>query len=88
MAAAPLQCGSVRVGDTATVCDGEIAGMLGETKRFETGEQILLLADSKAAITAVKKAGKRGKARTEDLKKPEDGSSRILGLRGMRKWTR
>ena len=58
-----------RVGDTATVWDGEIAGMLGATERFETGEQILLLANSKATISAVKKAGKKGKARTRDLKK-------------------
>ena len=58
----------MRVGDTATVWDGEIAGILGATKRFETGEQILLLADTKAAISAVRKAGKKGKARTQDLK--------------------
>ena len=58
----------MRVGDTATVWDGEITGVLEATKRFETGEQILLLADSKAAISAVRKAGKKGKARTQDLK--------------------
>ena len=38
--------------------------MLGAAEGFETGEQILLLTDSKAAISAVKKAGRKGKART------------------------
>ena len=41
--------------------------MLGAVQEFETEEKILLLADSKAAISAVKKAGKTGKARTGDL---------------------
>ena len=59
--------GAARVGNTATVWDGEVAGMLGAVQEFETGEKILLLADSKAAISAVKKAGKTGKARTGDL---------------------
>ena len=59
--------GAVRVGNTATVWDGEISGMLEAAERFETGERILLLADSKAVISAVKKAGKTGKARTRDL---------------------
>ena len=35
--------------------------MLGAVENFEKGEQILLLADSKAAISAVKKAGMKGK---------------------------
>src|SRR5258705_406963 len=34
------QMGSTRVGDTVTVWDGEIAGMLGATETFQTGEQI------------------------------------------------
>ena len=58
--------GTVRVGDTATVWDGEIAGMLGAAEGFETGEQILL---SKAAISAIKEAGRKEKARTGDFKR-------------------
>ena len=38
-------------------------------KTFERGERILLLADSRAAISAIKKAGRTGKARTQDLAK-------------------
>ena len=55
------------MGETATFWDGEIAGMAGAVERFERGERILLLADSKTAISAVKKAGRTGKARTRDL---------------------
>ena len=53
----------------ATVWDGEIAGMAGAVEKFERGERILLLADSKAAISTVMKAGRTGKARTRDLVK-------------------
>ena len=60
--------GAVSVGETSTVWDGEISGMLGAIANFDKGERILLLADSKAAISAVKKAGIKGKARTADLK--------------------
>ena len=61
--------GHSHVGDIATVWDGEIAGMAGAVEGFERGEKILLLADSKAAISAVRKAGRTGKARTRDLAK-------------------
>ena len=50
------------IGDVATVWDGEVAGMAGEQK-------VLILADSKAAIAAVRKAGKTGKARSRHLQK-------------------
>ena len=43
--------------------------MAGAVEKFERGERILLLAGSKAAISAVKKAGRTGKARTRDLVK-------------------
>ena len=43
--------------------------MLRATATFKTGEQIVLLTDPKAAISAVKKAGKMGKARTADFKR-------------------
>ena len=59
--------GHSHVGGTATVWDGEIAGMAGAAEKFERGEKILLLADSRAAISAVRKAGRTGKARTHDL---------------------
>ena len=65
-----------------TVWDGEISGMLGAIETFEKGERILLLADSKAAINAIKKAGKTGKARTTDLKyliEAIDNRNRIQG---------
>ena len=41
--------------------------MVEAAETFATGKRIILLADSKAAICAVKKAGKTGKARTRDL---------------------
>ena len=51
--------GAKRVGDMqATVWDGEISGMLGA---MEIGKRIPFLADSKAAISAVKKAGEGGR---------------------------
>ena len=43
--------------------------MLGAAESLQTGERILILADSRAAISAVKRAGRTGKVRTEDLKK-------------------
>src|SRR5258705_7584119 len=65
MGCSPQGCS--HVGVTATVWDGEIMGMAEAVENFEKGERILLLADSKAAISAVKKAGRTGKARTRDL---------------------
>ena len=63
------ETGSAQVGNTATVWDGEIAGMLGAAETFKPGAQIVLLTDSKAAINAVKKVGSTGKARTADFKR-------------------
>ena len=48
----------VGVGDVATVWGGEITGMA------EGLARVSLLADSKAALAAVKKAGRTGKARS------------------------
>ena len=59
--------GNSHVGETATVWDGEIEGMARAVESFEKGERILLLVDSRAAISAVKKAGRMGKARTREL---------------------
>ena len=55
------------MGVTATVWDGEVTGMAEAVESFERGERILLLTDSRAIISAVKKAGRTGKARTREL---------------------
>ena len=55
---------------------------------FERGERILLLTDSRAAISAVKKAGRTGKARTRELarlmktveKREEEGGKEAVAL--------
>ena len=54
------------VGDVATVWDGGMAGMATKVKR-ET--KVLILADSKAAVAAVKKAGRTGKAKSSHLQR-------------------
>ena len=61
----------VEIGDVATVWDGEVAGMAGGLAKVKAkGERkVLILADSKAAIAAGKKAGRTGKARSRHLQK-------------------
>ena len=56
--------GNSHMGVTATGWDREIVGIKEVDKNFERGERILLLVDSKVAISAVKKTGRTGKART------------------------
>ena len=59
------------IGDVATVWDGEVAGMAGglsQTRSMQE-KQVLILADSKAAIAAVKNAGRTGKARSRHLQR-------------------
>ena len=58
--------GTMTVGRKATVWDGEIAGLEGAL-RMVGNTPVLLLTDSRAAIQAVQKAGKRGVARTRGL---------------------
>ena len=58
--------GNITVGSKATVWDGEIAGLQGAL-RMVGNTPVLLLTDSRAAIQAVQKAGKRGVARTRGL---------------------
>ena len=58
--------GTMTVGRKATVWDGEIAGLEGAL-RMVGSTPVLLLTDSRAAIQAVQKAGKRGIARTRGL---------------------
>ena len=80
--------GNSHVGKTATVWDGEVTGMAEAVERFERGGRILLLADSRTAISAVKKAGRTGKARTRKLAKllgrigerEEEGGKGVVAL--------
>ena len=51
----------------ATVWDGEIAGLERGLNATDRRSRVLLLADSKAAIQAVQKAGRTGRARTRAL---------------------
>ena len=55
------------VGQRATVWDGKIRGIKKLIHGMRNEWDILILADSQAAIAVVKKAGKVGKARTKDL---------------------
>ena len=56
------------VGEVATVWDGEVAGMAEGLARIQDGK-ILILAESQAAMAAVRKAGKTGKAKIRHLQK-------------------
>ena len=55
----------------AIVWNGEIASIAGGFDRARTMQdvKVLILANSKAAIAAVKKAGKVGRARTRHLQR-------------------
>ena len=57
------------VGDIATVWDGEVAGMAEGLTKACWRKNILILADSQAAISAVKRAGRIGKARSHHFRK-------------------
>ena len=56
------------IGNLATVWDGEVAGMAGGLARVRPEKKVLILADSKSAIAAVRKAGRTGKARSRHLR--------------------
>ena len=62
-ASSEVECG---IGNVAAVWDGEIAGMARGLSRMRE-KKVLILADSKAAITTVKKAGRSGRARSRHL---------------------
>ena len=64
------------MGNIATVWGGEVASMAEGLARTQREKKALILADSKAAIAAVKKAGRTGKARPSHLKKVVDESPR------------
>ena len=58
----------MRGGAMARVWDGEITGMnIGLRAAGNKEDKVIILSDSKAAIQAVIKVGRRGKARTRDL---------------------
>ena len=59
--------GGKYLGEGETVWDGEVAGMAEALEKGPRDRGVLILADSVAAIRAVKKAGRTGKARTEEL---------------------
>jgi len=48
--------------------DGEVCGVRGALENAPRDSNVLILSDSQAAIAAVKKAGRTGRARTRDLK--------------------
>jgi len=60
--------GGATLGKLATVWDGEVCGVRGALEDAPSNANVLILSDSQAAIAAVKKAGRTGKARTNDLK--------------------
>jgi len=60
--------GGVTLGKIATVWDGEVYGVREALEDAPSDSNVLILSDSQAAIAAVKKAGRTGKARTRDFK--------------------
>jgi len=63
-----LAGGKEGLGRLATVWDGEVVGMRGRIQMVPEDRKVLVLSDSQAAIAAVRKAGKTGRARTGELK--------------------
>ena len=48
--------------------DGEVAGVAGDLAKVRREKKALILANSKAAIAAVRKAGRTGKAKSRHLR--------------------
>jgi len=65
--------GGATLGKLATVWDGEVCGVRGALEDAPSDSNVLILSDSQAAIAAVKKAGRTGRARTRDLKLVMEG---------------
>ena len=63
---------SSRLGKRATVWDGEIMAINEALKLNEGDEKVAILSDSQAAIMAITKAGRRGRANTRELKEIVD----------------
>jgi len=55
-------------GVAAAVWDGEVVGVRGMLKLAPADRKFLVLSDSQAAIAAVRKAGRTGRARAAELK--------------------
>ena len=60
--------GGATLGKLAMVRDGEVCGVRGALEDAPSESKVLILSESQAAIAAVKKAGRTGKARTRDLR--------------------
>jgi len=56
------------MGKLATVWGGEVVGMRGGLQMVLEDRKVLILSDSQATITAVRKAGRTGRARAGELK--------------------
>ena len=70
------------VGDIANVWDGEMNGMaVGLARLPRDAGRVLILADSRAAIEAVKKAGRTGKAESHHLRKVVNEIAEREGVR-------
>ena len=79
-----VECG---IGEVATVWDGEVAGMAeGLASLPRDGRKVLILADSKAAIAAVKRVGRTGKTRSRHLQKVFDTVAEIKEEGGKSNW--
>ncbi len=63
--------GGKGLGNMATVWDAEVLA-ISETLKRSKGTGLLILSDSKAAIAAVVKAGRRGRGRTRELREATD----------------
>ncbi len=60
-------CGGRGLGNRAKVWDAEVTAVA-ETLRLSKGKRLLILSDSRAAIAAVVKAGRKGHGRTKELR--------------------
>jgi len=65
--------GGATLGKLAIVWDREVSGVRGALEDAPSESNVLILSDPQAAIAAVKKAGRTGKARTRDLKVVMEG---------------
>ena len=79
--------GSVAVGDSATVWDGEVAGIR-QAIRMALGVDILVLSDSTAALQAIKPLARSGRSRSRDLVEVVDEvhRHRLMGLSMWFRW--
>ena len=59
--------GSSQVGKIVTVWDGEIRRVYEALKEMRKESRVLVMTDSQVAIVTIRKAGRTGTARTEDL---------------------